>query len=82
LYGNTRNHRTPPLEPRGAVRLRVAGNNHAFDLNGVTSCEIINPVTRKSLARMAKRAQLQASSEPERYLHVAAVSGDVAKVSS
>jgi endonuclease-8 len=41
LYGKFRNHRCPPPQPRGAVRLRVVGRSHAFDLNGPTACEII-----------------------------------------
>jgi endonuclease-8 len=31
LYGKFRNHRLPPPDPRGAVRLRVVGESHAFD---------------------------------------------------
>ena len=41
LYGKFRNHRTPAPAPRGAVRLRVVGESHAFDLNGPTACELI-----------------------------------------
>ncbi len=53
LYGKFRNHRCPPPEPRGAVRLRVIGEGHAFDLNGPTACELISPVQRdKILARL------------------------------
>ena len=42
LYGKFRNHRSPAPEPRGAVRLRVVGRSHAFDLNGPTACELIS----------------------------------------
>ena len=41
LYGKFRHHRNPPPEPRGAVRLRVVGEENAFDLNGPTRCELI-----------------------------------------
>lgn len=42
LYGKFRNHRLPVPEPRGAVRLRVVGDSHAFDLNGPTACDLIS----------------------------------------
>lgn len=43
LYGKFRNHRTPAPEPRGAVRLRVVADSHAFDLNGPNACELLPP---------------------------------------
>lgn len=42
LYGKFRNHKSPPPEPRGAVRLRLIGNDKAFDLNGPNRCELIS----------------------------------------
>ena len=41
LYGKFRPHKLPPPEPRGAVRLRVMGQDKAFDLNGPNRCELI-----------------------------------------
>lgn len=41
LYGKFRQHKTPPPEPRGAVRLRLIGKEKAFDLNGPNCCELI-----------------------------------------
>lgn len=41
LYGKFRRHKCPPPEPRGAVRLRVVGDQKAFDLNGPTTCELL-----------------------------------------
>ena len=49
LYGKFRNHRTPPPEPRGAVRMRVVSDTHAFDLNGPTACELISPDKNASI---------------------------------
>ena len=49
LYGKFRNHRIPAPEPRGAVRLRVEGGTHAFDLNGPTACELISPRQQSAL---------------------------------
>ncbi|MEM9185309.1 MAG: DNA-formamidopyrimidine glycosylase family protein [Planctomycetota bacterium] len=41
LYGKYRRHKAPPPEPRGAVRLRVVGDEKAFDLNGPNCCELL-----------------------------------------
>lgn len=49
LYGKFRNHRSPPPDPRGAVRLRVVGESHAFDLNGPTACELLTPAKRDAI---------------------------------
>lgn len=49
LYGKFRQHETPPPEPIGAVRLRVIGNDHAFDLNGPNRCELIDANGKKSI---------------------------------
>ena len=51
LYGKFRHHRLPPPEPRGAVRLRVVGDAHAFDLNGPTACELITPRKRDAITK-------------------------------
>ena len=42
LYGKFRRHKSPPPPPRGAVRLRVVGEDKAFDLNGPTACELLS----------------------------------------
>ncbi len=49
LYGKFRNHKSPPPEPRGAVRLRVVGESHAFDLNGPNTCELLTPAGRNKI---------------------------------
>lgn len=41
LYGKFRNHPTPPPDPRGQVRLRVIGDQRAFDLNGPSACQLV-----------------------------------------
>ncbi len=41
LYGKFRVHKNPAPEPRGAVRLRMIGQQRAFDLNGPNRCELI-----------------------------------------
>ena len=53
LYGKFRVHRLPEPEPRGAVRLRVVGQERAFDLNGPNQCELIDESSRQAiLARL------------------------------
>lgn len=41
LYGKFRRHRLPAPDPRGAVRLRVIGDDVAVDLNGPNQCELL-----------------------------------------
>ena len=41
LYGKFRVHKNPPPEPRGAVRVRMIGDQKSFDLNGPNCCELI-----------------------------------------
>ena len=66
LYGKFRNHRCRPPQPRGAVRLRVVGRTHAFDLNGPTACEIIT--VKKQIALTARLGQdpLRRDADPQR----------------
>lgn len=52
LYGKFRRHKSPPPEPRGAVRLRVIGREHAFDLHGPTACELM---TKASVQKLLSR---------------------------
>lgn len=65
LYGKFRNHGCPPPEPRGAVRLRVIGRHHAFDLNGPTACEVIDPVDRDKIAARLGQDPLRRDADPE-----------------
>jgi endonuclease VIII len=53
LYGKFRHHKSPPPEPRGLVRLRVIGEQKAFDLNGPTACELLTKAdVQKLLSRL------------------------------
>ncbi len=42
LYGKFRVHKNPAPEPRGAVRVRMIGQQYSIDLNGPTCCELID----------------------------------------
>lgn len=52
LYGKFRRHKSPPPEPRGAVRLRVIGDKSTFDLHGPTACELM---TKASVQQLLSR---------------------------
>ncbi len=56
LYGKFRRHQKPAPPPVGAVRLRVVGDELAFDLNGPARCELITK---------AEWAQVQARLGPD-----------------
>ncbi len=66
LYGKFRNHRCPPPEPRGAVRLRVIGEARAFDLNGPTACELITPAQRETIVARLGADPLRKDADVER----------------
>lgn len=42
IYGKFRIHKNPAPAPRGAVRMRMVGPKHTFDLNGPNCCELIS----------------------------------------
>ncbi|GAA0781015.1 Fpg/Nei family DNA glycosylase [Roseibium denhamense] len=52
LFGRIRKRKMPEPEPRGAVRIRLAGDTHLVDINGPTACEILDP---DDLARLTAR---------------------------
>jgi endonuclease-8 len=49
LYGKFRLHKNPPPEPRGAVRVRMIGEEKSFDLNGPNCCELIDKAKHEEL---------------------------------
>lgn len=42
LYGRFRRHKSPPPDPKGAIRLRMVGPSHGWDLIGPTACELLD----------------------------------------
>jgi endonuclease-8 len=42
LYGRFRKHASPAPAPRGAIRLRLAGEERSWDLIGPTACELLD----------------------------------------
>lgn len=48
-YGKYRIHDTPPPAPVGKVRVRMVGQSIAIDLNGPTTCRVIDQETRNAV---------------------------------
>ena len=65
LYGKFRVHNNPPPEPRGAVRLRMAGADRCFDLNGPTCCELIGMKQYQAVKRRLGEDPLRDDACPE-----------------
>jgi len=65
LYGKFRSHRCPAPDPRGQVRLRVVGQQHAFDLNGPTACEIVGPGKYKKILARLGQDPLRRDADPD-----------------
>lgn len=65
LYGKFRVHKNPPPEPRGAVRLRVIGDERSFDLNGPTCCELIGTKQFKAIKERLGEDPLSDDACPE-----------------
>jgi len=65
LYGKFRLHKNPPPEPRGAVRVRLIGDDRAIDLNGPTRCEILETKQLQTLKNRLGQDPLRADADPE-----------------
>ena len=65
LYGKFRRHKLPVPEPRGAVRLRVIGENYAFDLNGPNCCELVTAAQVKAIEDRLGPDPLKQDADPE-----------------
>ena len=66
LYGKFRWHKSPPPEPRGAVRLRMIGDKYTLNLHGPTACELMAQQQRaKVLARLGPDP-LRGDADPEK----------------
>ena len=66
LYGKFRIHKNPAPEPRGAVRVRMIGEQRTFDLNGPTCCELINGKEFQAILDRLGEDPLSKNACPER----------------
>lgn len=69
LYGKFRLHRNPAQEPRGAVRVRIVGQQKAFDLNGPNRCELLEPAEFDKLRNRLGEDPLRTDADPEVAWH-------------
>ena len=65
LYGKFRIHKNPPPEPRGAVRVRMIGDQRTIDLNGPTKCEILSAPEFQTLEDRLGVDPLDAKTDPQ-----------------
>ncbi len=65
LYGTFREHRTPMPEPRGAVRMRIAGPDYGTDLRGPTACEVIDDAQMAMILDRLGPDPLRDDADPE-----------------
>jgi endonuclease-8 len=64
LFGRFRRFTRPPPEPRGALRLRLVGESHVWDLRGPTCCELIEGDAHQSLLARLGADPLSATADP------------------
>lgn len=65
LYGKFRIHKNPAPQPRGAVRMRMIGQDRTFDLNGPACCELINGKQHQATRARLGQDPLRADACPE-----------------
>ncbi|QYG93652.1 Fpg/Nei family DNA glycosylase [Iamia sp. SCSIO 61187] len=68
LYGKWRRQPTPPEPMVGAVRLRLVGPTHAWDLAGATVCTVITPEEQERIVGRLGPDPLRDDADPERFL--------------
>lgn len=67
LYGRVGRRRSPALEPRGLIRLRLEGERWTEDLSGPTACERLDPAQEAALLARLGPDPLRADADPERF---------------
>ncbi len=66
LFGRFRMGRNPVAEPRGEVRVRLAGLHDTIDINGPNTCEILDGAALSALVARIGPDVLRADAKPER----------------
>jgi endonuclease-8 len=64
LYGTFTTGQSPPPEPRGALRLRLANDSWWTDLRGPTACELYDPPARERLLERLGPDPLRDDADP------------------
>ena len=66
LFGRIRKHKVPLAEPRGAVRVRMVGATHGVDINGPSTCEVLDAPGIAALTARIGPDVLRADADPDR----------------
>lgn len=66
LFGKFRREKSPPPEPRGALRMRMEGASHTWDLRGPTACDIVDDGEIAALLARLGADPLSADADPKR----------------
>jgi len=66
LIGKFRRREFPPVEPTGAVRLRLVGEDSTWDLSGPTRCELVDPGEQERIVARLGPDPLRRDARPER----------------
>ncbi|MEM9645783.1 MAG: DNA-formamidopyrimidine glycosylase family protein [Planctomycetota bacterium] len=70
-YGSFRQSGTPSPEPRGKVRMRMVGELATLDLNGPSTCRVIDPMTRQEVVSRLGPDPLAAGSRADVWNSIA-----------
>jgi len=65
LFGKFRREKSPPPEPRGALRMRLVGAERTWDLRGPTACEILDDAGLERLRARLGDDPLAHGADPE-----------------
>lgn len=68
LFGRFRRHRTPGPEPKGALRLRLAGPEWTWDLSGPTACSLMGDDEIAGLTARLGPDPLRSDSDAGRFV--------------
>ncbi len=68
LYGKFQDGTAPAPEPRGALRLRLVGDEHWLDLRGAIACELLEPPEQQAIIDRLGPDPLRPRVRPDRGL--------------
>lgn len=69
LFGRIRKRKLPLQDPRGAVRVRLVSKTHGVDINGPSTCEVLEEPEVLSLLDRLGPDVLRPDADPDRAYH-------------